>query len=89
MIRYWFQFDFREYEMSIPFGGVVFGCGVTDYDYNHALSLLKNKVFKNETLPKIIKVIENVDISKLDEGIVIPNMSPPIYIGVWFPLGYK
>ena len=88
MIRYWFEFDFNDYQDNIPFG-VGYGCGITAYNYNQAISFLRNKIFENKNLPKISKLIENIDISKLDEGKVIPNMLCPISIGIWFPLGYE
>jgi len=40
-------------------------------------------------MPEIKKVIENVDVSTLDAGHVLPNMSPPNIRGVWFPLRYN
>ena len=39
-------------------------------------------------LPTIAVLIEDVDVSTLDAGHVLPNMSPPVRRGVWFPLGY-
>ena len=56
---------------------------------NLALCLLKEKVFNGATLPEIKNMIENVDVSTLDAGHVLPNMSPPNIRGVWFPLGYN
>jgi hypothetical protein len=32
--------------------------------------------------------IEDVDVSTLDQGHVIPNMRPPVWPGVWYPVGY-
>jgi len=87
MIRYWFKFDLASYE-DAPFG-VIIGCGVTGYNYNDAVKILKEKVFKNGELPNIKNVIENVNIQDLDQNHVIPNMEPPNRRGVWFPLGYK
>ncbi len=88
MTRYWFEFDFTDYIGEIP-SGVYLGCGVTAYNYSQAMSIIKNKIFNNMELPKISKSIENVDIRELDQGHVIPNMSAPIYIGIWFPIGYQ
>lgn len=87
MIRYWFEFDFENYKNAIP-PGVYLGCGITAYTYDQAITILANRVFVNKDLPRIIKIVENIDVSKLDQGKVIPNMKPPIYEGVWFPLGY-
>ena len=85
MKKYWFEFDFNN--NPEPFGTRL-GCGLTAYDYNDAVNLLNEKVFKNEPLPNMTKVIEDVDLSILDPGHVLPNMSPPNRRGVWFPLGY-
>ena len=40
-------------------------------------------------MPIIKRMIENVDIRELDQGHVVPNMKPPNWRGVWFPLGYN
>ncbi len=87
MKRYWFEFDFSNYE-NPPYG-LIIGCGVTGYEYNDVIQLLKDKVFYGRDLPVIKEVIENVDIQKLDRNHVIPNMDPPINRGIWFPLGYS
>ena len=83
MKRYWFEFC----EGNLPFG-VRIGCGVTAYNYDDALFLLSKKVFNNAAPPEIKNMIENVDISTLDDGHVLPNMSSPNLRGIWFPLGY-
>jgi hypothetical protein len=88
MIRFWFEFDFNEYENEIP-PGLFRGCGNTAYNQDQAISFLQNRVFKDVDLPRISKCIENVDIRLLDQGHVIPNMKVPLYIGIWFPLGYE
>lgn len=87
MIRYWFKFNFSDYESEIP-PGLFYGCGVTSYDYNHAISILREKVFRDQVFPHISECTENIDISTLDQGKIIPNMKVPIVIGVWFPIGY-
>jgi len=35
--------------------------------------------------PDAVKVTEDVDVSTLDAGHVLPNMYPPNERGVWFP----
>ena len=87
MIRYWFEFNFNDYMGAIP-PGLHLGCGVTAFSSEHALVLLKSKVFKDEVLPKITRCINNVDINFWDQGHVIFNMKPLVYIAIWFPLGY-
>lgn len=86
MKRYWFEFEFID--SDIPFGTNM-GCGVTAYNYDDAINLLNEKVFKSRSIPKIQKMIESVDVSTLDAGHVLPNMSSPNIRGIWFPLGYS
>lgn len=87
MVRYWCEFDFNNYKGAIP-PGLLLGCGITALSNEHALVLLKSKVFKHDVLPKISSCLENVHIRALDQLHVVPNMKAPIYIGVWFPIGY-
>jgi len=85
--RFWFEFEFENVN-DLP-SGIGFGCGVTAYDHDDALIVLNKEVFKNKPMPRIKKVIENVDISTLDAGHVLPNMLPPNWRGVWWPRGYQ
>lgn len=84
--RYWFEFEI-EIAFNFP-TGIAIGCGVTALSYDDAIEIIDNKVFNKIKRPPIKQVIEDVDIRKLDQGHVIPNMKPPIYRGIWFPLGY-
>ncbi len=84
--RYWFQFDIPN--SGIYPLGLLAGCGVTAYNYDDALELLQKKVFGKEAIPSIQKVVEDIDVSTLDEGHVLPNMGIPILRGIWFPKGY-
>ena len=82
--RYWFNFD------ELPkYSLLRFGCGVTAYNCDDAISLISQSIFKDEAMPPIKSVIENVDISTLDQGHVIPNMEAPVWRGVWFPKGHR
>jgi len=45
-------------------------------------------VFDGGELPRIRLLIEDVDVSKLDAGHVLPNIDPPVWRGIWFPRGY-
>jgi hypothetical protein len=51
--------------------------------------MLKQRVFRADPLPKIRRYLQDMDLSALDQNHVIPNMSDPDRIGVWFPLGYE
>jgi hypothetical protein len=84
--RYWFEFELR-IDDPHPLG-VLSGCGVTAFDFEDALSLLRDRVF-HESVPHIVNVIEDVDVSTLDPGHVLPNMGVPSLRGVWYPLGYN
>ena len=64
------------------------GCGVTAYGYDDALALLREKVFTDGVLPRILEFNEDdIDISLLDHEHVRPNMENPISRGIWFPMG--
>jgi hypothetical protein len=81
--RYWFTFELKPKEFYLP--GVGLGCGVTAYGYDDALHLLQNQVFGNRPIPIILNYIEDVDVSTLDPGHVLPNLIPCNWRGVWFP----
>jgi len=84
--RFWFEFEIDTAFNYPP--GIGRGCGVTAFNYEDAVMILDEKVFTRISRPSFKAVVENVDIRLLDQGHVIPNMKPPIYRGVWFPLGY-
>ncbi|WP_343694012.1 hypothetical protein [Chitinophaga sp.] len=88
MTRYWFEFDIPLVDAHNLPSGLLIGCGITAYNYEDAISILKDKVFKEQVIPVIKRMIENVDIRTLDQGHVIPNMTPPVARGVWFPYAY-
>jgi hypothetical protein len=79
--RYWFEFD-----SNTPLKIKV---GVTAYYLNDALAVIKEKIFKAEELPPYTKCIEDIDIGKLDQNLVINNMHTPNLWGIWFPMGYR
>lgn len=86
LVRFWFEFD-----ISVAFGyplGIGYGCGVTAYNIEDALRLMEDRIFSSVKRPPFKTVKENVDISTLDQGHVIPNMKLPFSRGIWFPLGY-
>lgn len=86
MKRFWFEFDFDNVQ-DIP-SGIRMGCGITAFDYDDAIGILKEKVFSGSKSLAFKKIIENIDINTLDAGHVLPNMKSPTQRGVWFPLGY-
>ena len=81
--RFWFEFEKQPWLKALNLG-----CGVTAYDYDDALQLLREKVFVDNDLPKILSCAIDVDVTSLDPGHVLPNVGLVIRRGVWFPLGY-
>ena len=82
--RYWFEFDLPQSQARLVSYGL--GCGVTAYDYEDAITLMKDRVFKDSELPPIRNMIGDVDVSTLDGKDVKPNMGMPVFRGVWFPV---
>ena len=85
LIRFWFEFDRDSLTTGL---GIELGCGVTAWNYDDAINILEEKIFMDMPLPKIKEVKENVDVSTLDEGHVLPNMLPTSDRGIWYPIGY-
>jgi len=63
-------------------------CGVTAFNIDDAKALLESGVF-TDGLPRVTKLIEDVDVPTLDANHVRRNMSPPNWRGIWYPLGYE
>jgi len=78
--RYWLEFAPEE---GVPLG-LGWGCGVTAFDLRDAVQLVT--VMLGVDPPEPVKVTEDVDVSTLDAGHVLPNMYPPNERGVWFPM---
>jgi hypothetical protein len=81
--RYWFEFDLSQ--SPAPAADSEDGCGVTAYDYDDVLDLMKEGVFGESGLPPIRNVVEDIDISALDETRVRSRIGMPVFRGVWFP----
>ena len=75
LTRFWFEFN-------VPGAGRY---GVTAYNYDDAINLLKAAVFRDSEIPEIKTVIENIDVSTLDEGKILPNIGTPSFRGIWYP----
>jgi hypothetical protein len=84
MPRYWVRLVPLE-----PPTAANLGIGVTAFDREDALNLIKRHVFPDRRMPPVVEIIENVDVSTLDRRHVIPNMHPAIRPGIWFPKGYE
>jgi hypothetical protein len=77
LTRHWFSFG--------PSERLTRNAGVTAYSLEDAYSFLRNEVFPERPLPEITEVIENVDVSTLDENHILPNIGSPSFRGVWYP----
>jgi len=86
--RFWFEFDLDPDDQNIPVY-LRHGCGVTAEDYEDAVKIVHERVFRGEPLPSIVKMIEDVDVATLDGNHLLPNMGLPLIRGVWFPLGFN
>lgn len=84
--RYWIRFRLDIAEPHPP--GTLMGVGVTAYDREDALGIVSSTVFSGD-LPEIETLIEDVDLSTLDQDHVTPNSASPLPRGIWFPLGYQ
>jgi hypothetical protein len=80
--RYWFEFGGPR--DALPPGGWL-GSGVTAADLADAQRLLVEGPFREGALRPVERLVEDVDVSELDAGHVIPNMGDPTLRGVWFP----
>jgi hypothetical protein len=67
--RYWFRRP----------GG--FGFGVTAYSVEDAECLLLKAGLARDW----VEVVEDIDVSSLDEGHVLPNVGGVTFRGVWYP----
>jgi hypothetical protein len=80
---HWFEFDLALGE-ACPRGARI-GAGVTAFDTDDAIALLRSRVFTDGTMPPIKLAVKNVDPRTLDPWLVLENMLPPTDRGVWFP----
>jgi hypothetical protein len=80
--RFWFEFSGPP--TALP-AGTWLGCGVTAVDRHDAERLLAAGPFGGSELPPVKRLVEDVDVSELDAGHVIPNIGDPTRRGVWFP----
>lgn len=55
---------------------------MTGFNYDDAISIIQKNVFKDKPIPRIKMVIEDVDVSTLDQGHVVPNILLPNWRGM-------
>ena len=81
--RYWFTFEW------LPTSMLNLGCGVTAFDRDAAIALIKRHLVPDQPMPAITSVTEDVDIRTLEANHLRPNMGVPVWPGIWFPQGYQ
>jgi hypothetical protein len=86
--RFWFTFAISPGELGqhYSYAGLGYGCGVTAYSLEDALNVLRQELFRDDPLPEIEQVVEDVNVGALDPGHVLPNMRSPDERGIWFPI---
>lgn len=62
------------------------GCGITAYNIEDAKHIFRCDVVPVYGAREIRDIIQDIDVSTLDENHVKPNMAAPTKRGVWFPL---
>ena len=89
--RYWVEFDVPESRVSLSDETETVmrdwrlaACGVTAFTVDDALQMIRELLYRDEPMPPIRKVIEDVDITTLDRH-VRPNIGVPIWRGIWYP----
>jgi hypothetical protein len=81
--KFWFRFE------TLPRPTAVnLGCGVTAYNRDDALNLLREHVFGPYGLPPIVECIEDVELDQIEKKHARPNIGDTERHGIWFPLGY-
>lgn len=81
--RFWIRFDRLPRPTALNLG-----CGVTAYDRDDALTLLRERVFGGKAFPSGVHVTEDVELSSLEQNHVLPNVGIPDARGIWFPQGF-
>lgn len=93
--RFWLEFDLPEVPpprprvirtgWSLVHNYLGRGCGVTARDLDDALGLVQEVLLLGESLPPLLSMTADVDVSSLDARTVLPHIGTPVWSGVWFP----
>ncbi len=78
--RYWFRFANTDLA-----DGFRMGCGITAFTRDDAIGLLREFWPRENDVPIIADVSEDVDLRALDQNHVTPNIGDVTRRGVWFP----
>ena len=93
----WFQFERPRHvrEAMERSGGVIalvggdhpsfsVGCGVSGYDEEDCLDLVRTEIFDGRPLPEVRKRVPDIDVSSLPDHLQA-YLGNPAARGVWFP----
>ena len=84
MKMFWFKFE------KLPRPTIInLGVGVSAYNYDDAIVLLRERMFGPNGPPVIEECLENVKMEDLEKNHVLPNIGNHLIRGVWFPQGYE
>lgn len=87
MKRFWIEFS-PDNDRPLPMFAKR-GVGVTARSKEDALAIVRDAIFASAALPFVSTLIEDIDVSTLDELEIRPNMGNPIRFGIWFPVGFQ
>lgn len=79
--KYWITFD-----KSTNASFFNLGCGVTAYNEEDALELLRDRFAPEDEIPEVAAITEIHALDQLEKNHVMPNISNPVARGVWFPM---
>jgi hypothetical protein len=85
LVRYWLEFDWTD----SPAARLTPWWGVTARTVEDARGLILGTTRFGQSLPPVIQLIEDVDVSTLDQDHVARNMLDPNERGIWYPLGFQ
>ena len=98
--RFWLEFDLRSAQARSEPGAeggagqpstwalVRSGVGVTGTDLDECFDVVRKRIFGKTVMPAVLKVVQDIDVSTLDQDQVLPNIEPPVWRGIWFPPGF-
>jgi hypothetical protein len=79
--RFWFEFDARDrHGCDLPSQ-----CGVTAWNELDALTLVAESYCEKDELPSPNTSIHDIDVSKLHDPHIRPNIGVPVWRGIWYP----
>ena len=87
LYHYWFEFDLPEVDAASR--DVALGCGVTAFNRDDALWLIRETIFAGGVLPSISCCQEDVDRAFLEMKGIRGKAAPLRWRGIWYPLGYS